>query len=79
MVYAASNGIILAGLALTAGMVLGMVTTIAIFAVSAVVLRERIVHVMEKTTRSRERFGQALELISAAAIISFGLWLLASR
>ena len=79
MVYAVSNGIIVAGLLLTAGMVVGMITTIAIFAVAAVLLRERIVHLLEKTARTRERFGQVLELISAAAIIGFGLWLLTSR
>lgn len=79
MVYAVSNGIIVAGLLLTAGMVVGMITTIAIFAVSAVLLRERIFHLMDRTARTRDRFGQVLELIGAAAIIGFGLWLLASR
>ena len=78
MVYAVSNGIIVAGLLLTAGMVLGMVTTIAIFAVAAVLLRDRIVHLMDRTARTRECFGQVLELVSAAAIIGFGLWLLIS-
>ena len=73
MVYAVSNGIIVAGLLLTAGMVLGMVTTIAIFAVAAVLLRDRIVHLMDRTARTRECFGQVLELVSAAAIIGFGL------
>jgi nickel/cobalt exporter len=79
MVYAVSNGIIVAGLLLTAGMVVGMIITIAIFAVSAVLLRERIFHLMKRTAGTRERFGQILELIGAAAIIGFGLWLLASR
>lgn len=79
MVYAVSNGIIVAGLLLTAGMVVGMVTTIAIFAVAAVLLRGRIVHLMERSARTRERFGQALELIGAAAITGFGLWLLTGR
>ena len=79
MVYAVSNGIIVAGLLLTAGMVVGMITTIAIFAVTAVLLRERIVHLMDRTARTRERFGQVLEVASAAAIIAFGLWLLTGR
>ena len=64
---------------LTIGMVVGMITTIAIFAVAAVLLRERIVHLMDRTARTRERFGQILELVGAAAIIGFGLWLLAGR
>jgi ABC-type nickel/cobalt efflux system permease component RcnA len=79
MVYAVSNGIIVAGLLLTAGMVVGMITTIAIFAVGAVLLRERIGHLLEKTARRRDCVGQALELVGAAAIIGFGLWLLTSR
>ena len=79
MVYAVSNGIIVAGLLLTAGMVVGMIMTIAIFAVAAVLLRERIVHLLDKTARTREWFGRTLELISAVAIIGFGLWLLTSR
>jgi nickel/cobalt transporter (NicO) family protein len=79
MVYAVSNGIVMAGLLLTAGMIVGMITTIAIFAVAAVLLRERIVHLMEKTAQRRERFGRALELAGAAAIIGFGLWLLIGR
>lgn len=79
MVYAVSNGIIVAGLLLTVGMVVGMITTIAIFAVAAVLLRERIVHLMDRTARTRERFGQTLELVGAAAIIGFGLWLLTGR
>ena len=79
MVYAVSNGIIVAGLFLTAGMVVGMITTIAIFAVAAVLLRERIAHLMDRSVRTRERFGQVLEVASAAAIIAFGLWLLTGR
>ena len=79
MVYAVSNGIIVAGLLLTAGMVVGMITTIAIFAVAAVLLRERIANLMDRSARTRERFGQILEVASAAAIIAFGLWLLTGR
>lgn len=79
MVYAVSNGIIVAGLLLTAGMVVGMITTIAIFAVTAVLLRERIIHLTEKTAQTRQSLGQVLELSGAAAIIAFGLWLLMGR
>jgi nickel/cobalt transporter (NicO) family protein len=79
MVYAVSNGIIAAGLLLTASMALGMVATIALFAIATVLLRQRILHLMERTTDIRERAEQTLEFISAAAITGFGLWLLTSR
>jgi nickel/cobalt exporter len=79
MVYAVTSGAVAAGLLLTASMALGMITTIGLFAVSAVLLRERFLRLMDFTAPSRERLGQALELIGAVAIICFGLWLLLSR
>jgi nickel/cobalt exporter len=79
MVYAVTNGIIAAGLLLTASMALGMVVTIALFAIGTVLFRQRILHFLERTTDVRERVGQILESISAIAIIGFGLWVLASR
>jgi nickel/cobalt transporter (NicO) family protein len=79
MVYAVTSGAVAAGLLLTASMALGMITTIGLFAVSAVLLRERYLRLMDFTAPSRERLGQALELIGAVAIICFGLWLLLSR
>ena len=60
-------------------MVVGMITTIPIFVVTAVLLCERIIRLLDKTTRTRERFGHVLEVASAAAIIAFGLWLLTGR
>jgi ABC-type nickel/cobalt efflux system permease component RcnA len=69
MVYAVSNGAIAAGLVLSASMALGMITTIGVFAVTAVLLRERLFHLMHLTARARGRLGQALEVIGAVAII----------
>jgi len=79
MVYAVTNNMIAVGLLFTASMALGMVATIAIFATATVFLRHRILHFLESTTGIRERTGQALEIVSAAAIIGFGLWLLTGR
>src|SRR5262245_28384124 len=79
MVYAVTNGAIAAGLFLTASMALGMITTIGVFSVAAVLFRERLIHFMSLTVRARERLGQALELIGAIAIVGFGFWLLLSR
>jgi len=79
MVYAVSNGAIAAGLILSGSMALGMVTTIAAFAVAAVLFRDRFFHFLALTTGVRERVGQAMELIGATAIFGFGLWLLLGR
>lgn len=79
MVYAVTNGAVAVGLFLIASMTLGMITTIGVFAVSAVLLRERFFYLMDRTTWARELIGPVLELIGAVAIISFGLWLLLSR
>jgi len=78
MVYAVTSGAVAAGLLLTASMALGMITTIGVFAVSAVLLRERFFRLMDFTAPTRERLGRAMELIGAVAIICFGLWLLLS-
>ena len=79
MVYAAAQGIILAGLLVTVGMAVGMIATIAIFALGAVVLHDRFIGLMERTKRHRHRIGRGLEIASAITIIFFGVWLLATR
>jgi nickel/cobalt exporter len=79
MVYASTQGIVLAGLLVTAGMAFGMILTIALFALAAVLLRARLMALLERTARFRSRLGQILELGSALAIVGFGVWLLAMR
>jgi len=79
MVYAAANGILAAGLLVTTSMALGMLLTIALFAVVAVLLRERVMQLLERTEHARERLGRGLEVLSAITIIAFGAWLLAAR
>jgi nickel/cobalt transporter (NicO) family protein len=79
MVYAAAQGIILAGLLVTVGMAVGMIATIAIFALGAVVLHDRFIGLMERTERHRHRIGRGLEIASTVTIIFFGVWLLATR
>jgi len=68
-----------AGLLVTAGMAVGMIATIAIFALGAVLLHDRFIGLMERTERYRHRIGRGLEIASAVAIIVFGVWLLAMR
>ena len=74
MVYATAQGIIAAGLLVTAGMALGMTVTIALFALAAVLL-----HLMARTDRVRRHVGRGLEVASATAIIGFGAGLLSTR
>jgi len=50
MVYAVAQGIVAAGLLVTAGMALGMITTIAGFALAAVLLRDRFISWSTRTT-----------------------------
>ena len=79
MIYAVAQGIIVAGLLVTAGMAVGMIATIAIFALGAVLLHDRFIGLMERAERYRHRIGRGLEIASAVAIIVFGVWLLAMR
>jgi ABC-type nickel/cobalt efflux system permease component RcnA len=79
MIYAAGNGIVLAGLLVTASMAAGMTLTIAAFALAAVLLRDRMVSFLERTAHVRGRLGRGLEVASAMAIMAFGAWMLAAR
>ncbi len=79
MVYASAQGIVAAGLLVTAGMALGMTLTIAVFALAAVLLRDGLMAVMQRTDNLRRQVGRGLEATSAVAIIAFGAWLLITR
>jgi len=79
MVYATAQGIVLTGLVVTIGMALGMTATIASFAIAAVLLRERVVLLFERSEYVRKLLSHGLELASALAIIMLGTWLLVAR
>jgi nickel/cobalt transporter (NicO) family protein len=79
MVYSLANGIVLAGLLITGAMAIGMITAIFLFVGSTIVLRERAFGFFARTALARERIGRGLETLSALLIISFGLWLFATR
>jgi nickel/cobalt exporter len=76
LVYASAQGIILAGLVVTAGMAAGMIVTIGLFAVTAVLVRERLLAFLQRTDDARRRLGQSLEILGAVGIIVLGTWLL---
>ena len=79
MAYAAANGIIWAGLLLSAAMAAGMIATILIFAAGAILLRERLLNFLARSEPAKMRLGRIMEATSAAAVIAFGLWLFATR
>jgi nickel/cobalt transporter (NicO) family protein len=70
MVYASTQGIVAAGLLVTAGMAIGMTATIALFALAAVLLRDGLMRIMERTHRLRDKLGRGLEAASAIAIVA---------
>ena len=79
MVYSVANGIVMAGLLVTAAMAIGMIATIFIFVGCTMLLRERALQFFERTAPAREHVGRALEIMSALMIVAFGLWLFATR
>jgi nickel/cobalt transporter (NicO) family protein len=79
MVYSVANGIMVAGLLITAAMAMGMIATIFIFVGCTMILRERALRFFERTALLRERVGRSLEIISSLVIVAFGLWLFATR
>jgi nickel/cobalt transporter (NicO) family protein len=79
MVYASTQGIVMAGLFVTAGMAFGMTVTIALFALAAVLARDGLMAVMERTDTLRDKLGRGLETACALAIVAFGGWLLITR
>lgn len=79
MVYAVSNGMIFAGLLITAAMASGMILTISLFALTAVFLRERLFRVVERRGKLFHSLSHAFEILSAVAVIASGIWLLRAR
>jgi nickel/cobalt transporter (NicO) family protein len=65
MVYAVSNGIVLAGLLVTAAMASGMILTVSLFALTAVFSRQRLMRVLERRGRLWHRLSHTFEIVSA--------------
>ena len=74
MTYAVANGLLVAGLILSETFAAGMVVTVAAFPLLAVLLRTRMVPLMARTERLRERTGHHLEIAAALAVIMVGVW-----
>jgi ABC-type nickel/cobalt efflux system permease component RcnA len=75
MSYALARGILAAGLAVTAAMTIGMITTIGGIALAAVFARDRFMGLLDRTEGWRHRVGLVLELGGSAMVFLFGLWM----
>lgn len=79
MVYASARGLVWAGLAITGAMAAGMVVTILLFVLAAMLLRGQALGFLARTERARERLGRILEAGGALAVMAFGLWMFINR
>lgn len=79
MVMASAQGVVALGLLVIAGMTAGMIFTIALFAVSAVLFRQSLLSFLDRTVTWRMKVGRGLELAGASAVIGLGMLMLAGR
>ena len=79
MAYAVSKGMIGSGLVLSGAFAAGMIATVAVFPVSAVLLRERFLGLLSRTDPWRTYAVRWLETMAAVAVISLGAWQLLTR
>ena len=75
MVYALAHGMVIAGLLVTLAMAGGMVVTISAFAISAVLFRKGLFHILNRRKVLLHRTSQVFETGSALAVMGAGVWL----
>ena len=75
MSYALARGLLGAGLAVTAAMTLGMISTISGVAFIAALTRNRFMHLLDRTESLRHNAGRVLEVGGSVLVLVFGLWL----
>jgi nickel/cobalt exporter len=73
MSYALARGVLAAGLAVTAAMTVGMIATIGGFAIAATSMRDRLMRLLARTERWRQRLGIVLEVGGSMVVLMFGL------
>jgi ABC-type nickel/cobalt efflux system permease component RcnA len=79
MVYALAHGMVLAGLFVTMAMAGGMILTISLFALTAVMFRGGLFRLLADRQHLWHRAGHLFETASALAVIGSGVWLLNMR
>jgi nickel/cobalt exporter len=75
MSYALAQGMLAAGLAVTAAMTVGMIATIGGIALAAAFARDRFMGLLDRTEGWRHRVGMVLELGGSVMVLVFGLWM----
>jgi len=76
MSYALARGLVGAGLAVTAAMALGMITTIGGIALAAALARDRFMGLLARTESWRHRVGRLLEVGGSVMVLMFGVWMM---
>jgi nickel/cobalt exporter len=79
LTYALARGKLAVGLAAVLGMMLGVIATLATFAVSAVLARGRVMTLLVRTESFRATAGWGLELVGALGVLALGVAMLMSR
>lgn len=79
LTYSLARGTVATGLAAVAAMALGVIITIAGFAVAAVLMRGRVVAWLARTEGWRQGLGRTLEIGGALAVLLFGVAMVAGR
>jgi len=74
MSYAVANGLVGAGLVLSSSFAGGMILTVFAFPLLAILLRTRLVALLNQTAGWRSQAGFGLEVIAALAIVALGVW-----
>ncbi len=72
--HTVANGLIGAGLILSGSFAAGMILTVAVFPLLAILLRARLVLLLDRTDGWRQRLGFGLEIAAASAIVALGGW-----
>jgi ABC-type nickel/cobalt efflux system permease component RcnA len=79
LAYALARGMLWIGLAAVAAMSIGVILTIAGFAVAAVYSRGRLMDILASSEHWRQHVGEILEIAGALAVIVIGLAMLLPR
>jgi ABC-type nickel/cobalt efflux system permease component RcnA len=75
--YALARGVLAAGLAVTAAMMIGMIGAIGGIALLATLARGRFMALLDRTEGLRHRIGMGLEIGGALAVLGLGLLVIA--
>ena len=79
LTFALARGKLAINLAAVLGVMLGVILTLASFAVSAMLARERMATVLARSERFRSTAGWGLEMAGALGVVALGIAMLIGR